>query len=204
MKTDFFEELKKFIINEHQDDEYFLQYVRYYETLLQNQKVLDPLLSDMDVWKVNIHHDEDTTEGYTYGKYNIYLWDYVDKDTEEEDDDYSHNYDQKHPDYHYEIELTKDDRYWGYCDCVPEMKLYNEKYNCCGNGCDWVAPSFTLSKVEQNYGKFDGEEMDIWELEKKWEEYLDSYNKKIEQGRLEMIEEQLDRLEKEKNKLLNK
>ncbi|PAD70568.1 hypothetical protein CHH83_01835 [Bacillus sp. 7586-K] len=202
MKTNFFEELKKFVINEHQEDQYFIQYVRYYETLLQNKEVIEPLLHDMENWRVNIHHEDDKTEGYTYGKWMIYLWDYEGEEPEE--DDWFTRAEEKSPDYHYEIELTRDERYWGYCQCKPEMEGYNEKYKCCGDGCDWVAPSFTFRKIKESYGKFKGAARDIWELEEKWMEYLESYENKIKQQRLDNIEEQLSRLIEEKRKLLNK
>lgn len=201
MKTNFFEELKKFVINEHQEDQYFIQYIRYYETMLQNKEVLHSLLSDLEKWKMDIHHQEDKTEGYTFGKWVIYLWDY---ESEEQDSDSElYRDDSKSPNYHYEIELTRDGRYWGYCECTPDMEGYNEKYKCCGDGCDWVAPSFTLSKVEECYGKFKGDERDLWKLEGKWEEHLGSYNKKLKEKRLRNIEEQLKRLEEEKAKLIH-
>lgn len=200
MKTNFFEELKRVILSEHKDDKYFIQYVRYYELLLQNKDVLKPLLNDMEQWRVDIQFSDDKTDGYTYGTYQIYLWDF---DGEVPDnDDYSYRYGQKSADYYYEIELTREERLWGYCECTPDMKGYNPKYNCCGNGCDWVAPAFTLRKIEERNGRFTGQEKDMWELEEKWIEHLDSYNKKKKEERLQNIEDQLARLIQEKENIL--
>ncbi|MBD1379079.1 hypothetical protein [Metabacillus arenae] len=204
MKTNFFEELKKFVIDEHKDDKYFLQYIRYYETLLQNKDVLQPLLSDLENWKMDIHFENDKTEGYTYGKWLFYLWEYNGEEPNDEYDFFNCAYDQKSPDYYYEIKLTRDQRLWGFCQCIPDMELYNEKHECCGNGCDWTAPSFILSKVEEKYGKFKGKERDIWELEEKWSEYLESYDNKVKESKLKSIDEQIKRLEEEKNKFINK
>lgn len=200
MKTNFFEELKSFMLSEHKEDKDFLQYVRYYETLFQKQDVLKPLLDDLKNWRLDIHFEEDETGGYTYGKYSLYLWNYEEEPLEEDEERYC--YDQERPDYYYEIELTRDERYWGYCECNSDMEGYNHKYKCCGNGCDWVAPSFTLKRVEENRAVFSGLERDIWKLEETWNEHLDSYNEKKKKERLDYIEQQLTRLQKEKEELI--
>lgn len=198
MKTDFFNQMKDFVLSEHKDSRNFLQYVGYYETLLQNQNVLEPLLNDLKDWRVDIQFIE-SKSGYGYGKYQLYLWDY---DGEEpQDDDWHGYYDQKHLNYYYEILLERDERYWGYCECQPEDKGYNEKHKCCGNGCDWAAPSFTLRKIEDRRGSFEGAERNMWELEEKWNEHLESHNEKIKQEQLKRIEEDLHRLQQEKEKL---
>jgi hypothetical protein len=201
MSANFFDELKSVVLFEHKEDRNFLQYVRYFETLLQNRETLKPLLDDMTEWKADIHFNEDRCEGYTYGTYSIYLWRY--EGEEPEDDDYSYQYDQKSPDYYYEIQLTRDEQYSGYCQCSSNMKAYNEKHNCCGIGCDWLAPAFTFRKIEEKRGVFKGLEKDIWKLEEKWDEYLASHNEKAKQEKLKRIEEQLERLQKEKEELSN-
>lgn len=198
MKTDFFEQIKKFILSEHKEDRYFLQYIRYYETMLQNKDVLKPLFNDLDNWRLDIHFEDDKTEGYTYGKYILYLWNWV-GDAPEDDYDYG---EKTYLDHHYEIELTRDERYWGYCTCSPDDEGYNDKHRCCGNGCDWVAPAFTLRKIEEWSVSFKGVERDIWKLEEKWNEHLSTYNEKVRQDRLKRIDEQLASLRNEREKLI--
>lgn len=46
--------------------------------------------------------------------------------------------------FYYSIELERDERYWGYCECTPDDKRYNPLYGCCGESCDWVAPSIRI------------------------------------------------------------
>jgi hypothetical protein len=190
--------MKKFILSEHKEDKSFLQYVRYYETMLQNEEMLRPLLDDLEHWRLDIIFRE--TNEYGYGKYELYLWDYEGEEPDEDDDSH-YGYDQKSPTYRYEIELERDERYWGYCECTPGDNGYDEKHKCCGNGCDWVAPAFTLRKIEERSGSFKGQARDIWKLEEKWEEHLNSYNEKIKQERLKRIEDDLERLQKEKDSL---
>ncbi|MET3508285.1 hypothetical protein [Halalkalibacter oceani] len=71
--------------------------------------------------------------------------------------------------HHYLIEFSHEDRYWGYCECTPNLEGYDARYNCCGNGCDWSAPQVKVQKIENVLFKsFDGNASDLWELEDKW------------------------------------
>lgn len=71
-----------------------------------------------------------------------------------------------YPEYHYRIEITSDERMWGYCECSPDDKDFREDKGCCGHGCDWYAPSFKLHKIieVENY-KWNGDEHDFWDFE---------------------------------------
>ncbi|MEW5569741.1 hypothetical protein [Rossellomorea marisflavi] len=200
MKSDFFNELKSFVMKEHKDDKSFIKYIGYYETLLQNQDKLKPLLDDMENWMVEFHFNEDDTQGYTYGKYTIYLWKYgngepVSNSEEEEwfEREYSPHY--------YTISLVRDERHWGYCQCEPDHKGYSVKHGCCGAGCDWTAPGFVLNKVYSTSGTFQGMERDLWKLEEKWEADLADYNRSVNETKINRINESIERLMKEKKEL---
>lgn len=74
-------------------------------------------------------------------------------------------------DYHYVIEISIDERMWGYCQCEPGDKDYREDKQCCGHGCDWSAPSFTIYKVlELETHSWRGDEHDFWDFEDKFYE----------------------------------
>jgi hypothetical protein len=104
--------------------------------------------------------------------------------------------------HYYELLLGRDERHWGYCECTSDHEGYNVKYDCCGNGCDWTAPSITIKKISESSFSFKGVEKDIWELEEKWKDHLHSFNETVKQNKLNRIEEQLARLQKEKEELL--
>lgn len=66
----------------------------------------------------------------------------------------------------YRISIFYDQRDWGYCDCTPDMKDYREDKDCCGHGCDWWAPGFSLHKVMDVYEyTWNGDEHDFWDFE---------------------------------------
>ncbi|MGG2091344.1 hypothetical protein AB1283_01080 [Bacillus sp. S13(2024)] len=192
MKKGFFEELKDYLLVKKNE---LHEYIGYYETLLQNKDELKPLIDDCDKYFFEIRYDEDDTDGYTNGKFIVYLYE---KDLLED-----HGW-QSYLEHHYEITLNYDERYWGYCECTSDMMGYNETHKCCGNGCDWVAPSFGISKIETIHNSsFNGEQRDLWELEKKWDTYLIDHKDKEKQLKLKRIEEQLKYYEEEKQRLLN-
>lgn len=189
MKKDFFKTLKQYFLNEHQDE--LSKFIPYYETLVQHEKELLALIIDFQEWDVHIQHDEHDHDGYTNGTLEFLL-------------ERGEHPSLESPNYHYEIELLRDDRYWGYCDCEPTDEGYNKEHECCGRGCDWVAPSFRLKKiVSEGYGSFNGQECDMWELEGKWENYLKVYKDEKKRQRMEYIEEQMERLKKEKESLMD-
>jgi hypothetical protein len=193
MKSDFFKELKTYIVEEFEKRFDFIRYIRYYETLLQNKDKLKSLLDDCETWRINIDYQPDK-DGYGYGdgKFVIRLWDYEGEEPTNE----------KYLDHYYEIELILEDMMTGYCTCTPDMPNYNHKHNCCGIDCDWYKPAFRLNKIEEVYGSFNGCEADLWKLEEKWEEHIHKYNEKKKQEKLKRIEEQIRHLEREREKLL--
>ena len=108
-------------------------------------------------------------------------------------------------DWRYEIEFSHDDRSWGYCQCTLDDEGYNEEYDCCGNGCDWSAPAFSIEKIiSVTHENWQGSEKDYWEYEEKF--YSDEQNKDIEvekyekEKRIKSIKDEITKLQEELNK----
>lgn len=131
-----------------------------------------------------------------YGLYDVYIS--LEKHKEDSKTNYWYDYDFSN--ISYLIEFSIDKRYYGYCECTPDMKDYRVDKKCCGHGCDWVAPKFTLKKViEIEEASFDGDEHDYWE-------YEDEYYNKNKDKKEKEIEKEIKRLEKiieDSNKRLN-
>lgn len=196
MEDKFFRALKEFLLREYKDD--LLTFVGYYETLLQHKDKLQPLFDDLEKWKFDIRYENDNSEGYTDGKFEVHLYQ---TDPHNNGDGFYDEY----ASYHYEIELLDDQRMRSYCQCTPEDEGYNPKYDCCGEGCDWYAPSFRLTKIDTMlHQSFNGDAKDLWKLEEQWDEYLIRYKEKQKQLQLEEIEERIRDLEAQKFGLLNK
>jgi hypothetical protein len=69
--------------------------------------------------------------------------------------------------YYYVLSFTTNERMWGYCECSPSDAEYDAEHRCCGHGCDWVAPSFSVRKVEHvGHAAWEGDESDYWRYEK--------------------------------------
>lgn len=106
--------------------------------------------------------------------------------------------------YHYKITLNYDKRYWGYCSCSPSDKEYIPEHDCCGDGCDWVAPQIKVERIESlAYSSFDGIQRDLWELEKEWGIYLEKHNEKIKQEEINRLNDYIEDLKIKRDKLLN-
>lgn len=90
-----------------------------------------------------------------------------------------HNY--SDCDWYYEISFDFDERYWGYCECTPDMPDYREDKGCCGHGCDADFSSFRLKKVTTiAMHTWDGDEHDYWEFEDDFYASDDEFRKKKE------------------------
>lgn len=190
MKGNFFENLKKLILEEKDA----IELIPYYETLLQQEERLQSLLEDTDKYFYELVFQEDDSGGYTDGKLAICLY------TKESGDKYFNSH---IADHRYEIKFLHDERYWGFCTCTPDMEGYNRLYRCCGDGCDWTAPLIHVSKiVDIVYMPFDGIEKDMWQLESKWEDGVGKHKEELKNERLEVIEKQIERLESEKRDLM--
>ena len=72
----------------------------------------------------------------------------------------------KFKNYYYEIHFSYEERYWGYCECQPGDKDYNEDHQCCGHVCDWDAPVVAVYKCyDVDNGVWNGDEHDYWDFE---------------------------------------
>ena len=84
--------------------------------------------------------------------------------------------------YSYYIEFLFDERNHGYCQCTLEDSNYDEKHQCCGNGCDWTASSYRLTKeINMHSGSFEGYERDYWKYEENFNKQENNKNKEVEE-----------------------
>ncbi|WJV20821.1 hypothetical protein QU593_10425 [Rossellomorea marisflavi] len=200
MNTDFFKELKRLIMTERRGKLDFFEHVRHYETLLQNKTQLNPLLDDIENWNIEIKYYKNEESSTECGKYIISLSDYQ-EGTNAEDNKTTN--DQGYASYEYQILLTSDERDWGTCECVPEHENYNPERGCCGTNCSWVAPAFTIKKIYESSGTFKGLQRDMWQIEEEWQRELDEYDENAVLDKINEIEENIARLIKEKEEILN-
>jgi hypothetical protein len=192
-KQDFFEYFKEYLVGEHKDELH--KFIGHYETLKQNADQFKNFIEDCENHYLEIRYEEDKLNGYSEGSFEFHLYE------RPLNEDYGW---ETHLDYYYKMTLLFDERYWGYCKCTPDMEGYNETHECCGIGCDWSAPSIQLDKIENvGYVSFDGYQRDMWELEKNWDTYLKIHEDKQKQERIKYIDEQIARLEEEKQRLLS-
>lgn len=71
--------------------------------------------------------------------------------------------------FQYEITFSSSERYYQYCECTPDDPDYREDKHCCGHGCDWDAPNFTMRKsLLVSSQTWDGDEHDYWDFEDKF------------------------------------
>lgn len=109
-------------------------------------------------------------------------------------------------DYYYEIEFMQDDRSLGYCECISEDLGYNKDHDCCGNGCNWFAPAFSLKKITDmdNYS-WDGNESDYWAYEIKFKSNDKNVKEEIEklekQRKIDFYEKEILKLEEKLKEL---
>ena len=184
LMADLFKELQEMMLN--REKEHLATLIPYYETLWQHRDKIQDLLDTIDNYpEISLQYKYDEEEYYTEGTIEIFLH-------KEENDWHSQ------PNFHYEIELLHDERYWGYCTCEEGDKGYVPEKTCCGDGCDWVAPGVRVTKVDHiAYESFDGVESDMWELENKWKEDLSEHNRKLKKEQLHRLEEKLERTKME-------
>ena len=107
------------------------------------------------------------------------------------------------PDYEYKLCFSYDERYWGYCECTPDMPDYREDKHCCGHGCDASFCAFELRKIVHVIkDTWHGDEHDYWEFEDEF--YASSKelaDKKAEEDKSRMIKELKSRIEADSKKL---
>lgn len=140
-------------------------------------------------------YDEDTSGGYTNGKIRIL----IKRTNEDKENEYIYD---TYENYCYYIEFLDDARHWGYCQCSPKDKDYNEKHKCCGMGCDWDAPAFKIIKeLNMGYRKWVGYQKDYWEYK---ENFLKDKKNKNEEGEKFKIEQEKEYIRNQIEELQNK
>ena len=142
---------------------------------------------------------EDTANGYN-GIVDV-LVNLVKYEDHEDPSDFYDNYEVA--DYDYRFSFAFEERYWGYCECTPDMDDYREDKHCCGHGCDASFCEFHMNKVlhiTKDAGH--GDENDYWEFE---DEFYASdkelADKKAEEDKAGMIKELKSRIEADSKKL---
>ncbi|PAV30371.1 hypothetical protein CIL05_07825 [Virgibacillus profundi] len=188
MNEKFFNQFKQYLLNSHMDD--LKSFIPYYETLKQQQDKLKDFIDDCEQYALDIQYDEDKTEGYTDGSLQFYLY--------KDNNDWTSRLD-----YHYDLELGYDERYWNYCTCQSGDEGYIKALGCTGEGCDWIAPEIRLTKVSNVcFGSFNGHAKEMHYLEKEWDEYLKEDREKQRQAQLERVEQEIERLKSQRSILL--
>lgn len=103
-------------------------------------------------------------------------------------------------DYWYTIEFKYNQIDGDYCQCEQGNEGYNEEHHCCGEICDWNAPSFAITKqYDLGTCSWDGLQRDYWEYEKmfKSKEENKSVEDEIKERRKQEIMEQINLLNQE-------
>lgn len=150
---------------------------------LDNCKEFINILNNKE-WFIN-GYEEDDTGGYTYGRIEVLI--------EKKSGTIG-----ALEDYCYYINFSYDDRNWGYCQCIPEDDDYNEVHKCCGNGCDWTAPAFNITKeIYVHSGEWDGLERDYWEYEDKFNKNQKNRSIEVEEYKKEQKRKNLEKQIKE-------
>lgn len=104
----------------------------------------------------------------------------------------------------YRIRFETDERYWGDCECNPDMKDYREDKHCCGHGCDWEAPAVTITKCCDiaSHHTWNGDEHDYWDFEDMYyEREKEEATKKLIKTKKREIEYWKDVIKNAENKL---
>jgi hypothetical protein len=123
-----------------------------------NDKELISFITDLRDNQYNLHYEDIIDGYYDYGKLTISLC------SKREEDKNTHF---TELDYSYSIVFSYDPREWGYCQCTEKDEDYRKDKGCCGHGCDWSAPAFSIIKEIQigHQQDWNGDEHDYWEYE---------------------------------------
>lgn len=103
----------------------------------------------------------------------------------------------------YTINFRIDERMLGYCQCIEDDKDYDVRYKCCGHGCDWYAPSFSIIK-HYSYGNYswNGDEHDYWDFQDKFNNVTLKEKEDLQKKtQIKSLEEQIKDLTEKLHKL---
>lgn len=195
MKKVNYEELSKQLINDIieelkysdiEEERICFMVAPLYQTLENNEE----LLNDISKYKYCVTYFEPEEDEYTNGYISIYL---SDEDGNELP-------------YIYELEFNIDGRLWGYCQCSDEDKDYDARYKCCGHGCDWYAPAYSIRKITYICNNsWIGDEHDYWEFKDNFYNVTKKEKEEeIKNNRIKELQETIKRCSEELDELKNK
>lgn len=157
-------------------------------------KEYEDLLYDLERYDYGVQYIEENPEDYySDGSIRIQL---AEKNCEDNEYEY---YVDRMLDYEYKIDFLHDERYWGYCECTKDDLDYDARHDCCGHGCDWTAPAFSISKIIHiGYNSFNGDEHDFWDYEDKFNNVTQKDKEEAEkQSKIRRLQEEKERIERE-------
>lgn len=109
-------------------------------------------------------------------------------------------------DFYYDIEFHDEGVYTGFCECAEGDMGYDARYHCCGYGCDWYKPTFSVEKITHlGASGFSGCEHDLWDYSDKYYGITVEEKKKREneakklriKEEIKSLQEELKELDKE-------
>lgn len=174
----------KELVNEEAEDISFIV-APLYQTLEDNEE----LLNDISKYKYYVTYSEPEYDEYSNGYISIYL---------EDEDGNSLPY-------RYELEFNTDRRLLGHCQCSDEDKDYDARYGCCGHGCDWYAPTYSIRKITYICNNsWIGDEHDYWEFEDNFYNVTEKEKEsEIRQSKINDLKDNIRFYQKELDKILN-
>jgi len=187
ISTEFLKELKEYLFilsNEEKIQNLF----GYYE-ILKNADI-ETLFPELRKSKeVFFDYKKDDTGGYTQGTISFMCG---------------------QPIVVYQIILLEDFRYGEFCNCKENDEGYNKEHQCCGQACDFFAPSIKIEKIV-NIAELSWEgtrAKELWEIEEKYKKesidyLLNYYHQQLELIQFlkqdeEELKEQIRKLQKQK------
>jgi hypothetical protein len=152
-------------------------------------------LKDISSHSYFINYFDDNTEGYSNGYIEVNLY----NKSEEDCDDYYNPECELH---NYKIVFGKDQRHWGYCQCVPEDEDYRKDKDCCGHGCDWTAPTFKIEKTfSLGQNSWVGDQHNYWDFEDNFyasdKKLAEEKAKRDKEERIKYLQENIEIMQKE-------
>lgn len=191
--SEFIKEVKDALIRENEGREYddkkqlnvpFM--ISVLEQHLGNEDFVN-FLYDLENNEHSLYYEDIYEDYFDYGKLSIRFYD--------------------GNDYTYSIAFGYDARDWGYCQCEKTDKDYRDDKKCCGHGCDWWAPAFSIEKnISLGGGSWNGDQHDYWEFEddfyKSDKELAEAEEKRNRENKIKNLQEGIESMQKQLSELL--
>jgi hypothetical protein len=176
---DFCQDLKTFMLHTCNDNGFDI--MDHYVNLKQHEKEIKDILNDCELYEFGFTYEKDDSGGYTDGIIEVYF---------------------KQTEYHYQIRLLNDERFWGYCECKSDMSDYIPEIKCCGKDCDWLASSIYIVKIN-NIASFsyEGLARDMWQSKKEFKQDLVDLINEWNQSEIKRINDSIQSLLERKKEL---